>query len=504
MKKMYLILTLFSLLFIISQAGATNGTYLNGFSPFTIGRGGLSYGFYDSPILMMNNPAAVAFLPSSTIEANFSVLMPKLHFTNSLNDKDGESQTFPMFDLAYVHHSANANWDWGFGVFTQGGMGSDFKLAHQLFKDQQGQYVDQEYHSQFGVLEIGPSFVFRGGDHISLGASLHLLYGMMDMWMPYSLSPFMMVGQAMPGITFGQMFGGPATSGGLEYTEVTAFAEMKELKGFAYNGTISMQYKVNDRLTVGTAFTSGSTLKLRNGSALMDMTAQFNDAFNRMVAGALMQMGVDPNNATQQELQMAQQGVQAQLEAMGIDLTKGMVAHYDVETDLKLPAKVGVGFSYRASEMFTFGADLEYIAWSTAFDKMPLKFSNGDNPNVNKMMGASEFDIDFPLQWKDTYVLKLGTEMRFSPKFTGRLGFVHGKNPVPDQTVFPVFPAIVENHLTAGFTANLSEKIAFSGAYELALNKAQTTSESIVAREYVGSTSELMEHLYYVSILFRF
>jgi len=77
MKKMYLFIALFSLLFIISQAGATNGTYLNGFSPLTIGRGGLSYGFYDSPILMLNNPAAVAFLPSSTIEANFSMLMPK-------------------------------------------------------------------------------------------------------------------------------------------------------------------------------------------------------------------------------------------------------------------------------------------------------------------------------------------------------------------------------------------------------------------------------------------
>ena len=504
MKKMYLFIALFSLLFIISQAGATNGTYLNGFSPLTIGRGGLSYGFYDSPILMLNNPAAVAFLPSSTIEANFSMLMPKLHFKNSLNDQDGESQSFPMFDLAYVHHSSEAIWDWGFGIFTQGGMGSDFKLKHQLFRNAQGKFVEQEYHSQFGVIEVGPSFMLRGGNNLSLGASVHLLYGMMDMWMPYSLSPYMMVGQAMPGVTFGQMFGGPAASGGLEYSEVTAFAEMKELKGFAYNGNISVQFKVNDRLTVGTAFTSGSTLKLRNGSAMMDMTDQFNDAFNRMVAGALMQMGVDPNNATQQQLQMAQQGVQAQLQSMGIDPSKGMVAHYDVETDLKLPPKVGIGFSYKANEMFTLGADVEYVAWSTAFDKMPLKFSKGDNSNINKMMGASEFEIDFPLQWKDTYIIKLGTEIKFSPMFTGRLGFVHGKNPVPDQTVFPVFPAIVENHITAGFSLNLSEKFALNGAYELALNKSQSTEESIVAREYVDSTSELMEQLYNVSILFRF
>jgi len=38
----------------------------------------------------------------------------------------------------------------------------------------------------------------------------------------------------------------------------------------------------------------------------------------------------------------------------------------------------------------------------------------------------------------------------------------------------------------------------------LALNKSQTTNESVIAQEYVNSTSELMEHLVHASILFKF
>ncbi len=498
MKRLTVIAGVFAVLLMFSQAISTNGTYLNGFSPLTVGRGGLAYGFYDSPTLMMTNPAALSFMPGSRVEADFSVLIPKLHFKNSLNNKDGESQTFPMFDVAYANRYSNSNWSWGIGVFTQGGMGSKFYLKNQLFPE------DKEYYSKFGVIEGGPTVVYKAGDDISLGASVHLLYGMMEMKMPFSLLPSFLGGIAIPGMTFGQMFGAPTSMGGLGYNEVTAYASLEDLAGVGVNGNISAQYKVNDQLTVGAGFSTNSTLKLKNGTATMDMTDQFNDAFSRMVSGALMQMGINPANATAAQLAAAQQGVMQQLGQMGIDPQAGMKATYDVQADIKQPAKMGIGFSYRATSMLTVGADVEYILWKTAFDRMALKFSNGDNANINKMMGSPDFNYDFPLDWENTYVIKLGAQMEFSPMLTGRLGFIHGKNPVPDKTLFPVFPAIVENHITAGFTLNITQKLAFNGAYELALNKSQTTNESVIAQEYVNSTSELMEHLVHASILFKF
>lgn len=497
--KMKFSLKVFVIMVLVwGTALATNGTYLHGFSALTMGRGGLSYGFYDSPLLMMNHPAALAQMNPNFLEADMSLMFPKLHFRNSLNDTDGESSTFPLLQVAYGSQFGSSSWFWGFGVFTQGGMGADFSLKHALFPEK------VEYHSQFGVMEVGPSLAFRGENGMSLGFSVHLLYGQMEMWMPYSLSPEIMRGQAMPGLTFGQMFAAPPDQGGLGYQEVTAYAEMKGLNGFGYNGTISFAYRVNDKLSIGTAFTSAATLKLRNGDAKMNMTDQFNDAFQKMTVGALMQMGIDPNQATPDQWQAAQQAVMGQLGQMGIDMQTGMNGEYTVETDLKVPARLGAGLRYRTGEFLTLGVDLEYIAWSGAFDKMPLHFTGGTNSNINTMMGSENMDLDFPLKWEDTYVVKLGAEMNFSEMFTGRLGFVHGTNPVPSETLIPIFPAIVENHLMAGGTIRFSSRFALHAAYEMALNNSQTVSRSEIAREYDGSTSELMEHFVHLSFAVRF
>jgi hypothetical protein len=65
---------------------------------------------------MMNNPAALAFLPSKSIEAHFSLLIPKLNFKNSLNDKEGNTKIYQMFDFAYAHSSTDAKWMCRFGI----------------------------------------------------------------------------------------------------------------------------------------------------------------------------------------------------------------------------------------------------------------------------------------------------------------------------------------------------------------------------------------------------
>lgn len=48
-------------------------------------------------------------------------------------------------------------------------------------------------------------------------------------------------------------------------------------------------------------------------------------------------------------------------------------------------------------------------------------------------------------------MLALGLAYQFSDAFTGRIGYNHGTNPIPDQFVNYLWPAIMENHYTAGF-----------------------------------------------------
>jgi long-chain fatty acid transport protein len=191
-----------------------------------------------------------------------------------------------------------------------------------------------------------------------------------------------------------------------------------------------------------------------------------------------------------------------QFAGLGIDLSKGVVANYDLESKLTFPQSVGFGIGYKASATVQLALDLEWVNWKSAFDKMSLSMSNGTNSNVNRMLGNSgSFSLDFPMNWKDAFCVRVGGEYAPSQVLTMRAGFAFGSNPVPESTVFPVFPAIVENHLMVGASYKVSQPVALHIAYEMALNKQQTaSSKSIIAQEYNGSTSQLSENIFHLSV----
>lgn len=492
MKSLIVIVLLSSGLF------AQTGTRLVDFNAKSLGRGGTSIGVFDSPDLMMSNPAGISFLKSSVIDASFSLMMPALHFKNSLNNIDGENNIFPLPALSYVNKYGSSNFTWGVGFFTSGGMGADYKLKHALYKDQSGNYLLQEYHSQLASMQGGITAAYKFSENFSAGVSLHLVYSMLEFAMPYSLNPLMMKGTAMPGMTFGQVFAAPQSMGGFGYTEVTASSKMSDLTGIGFNGKIGLAYKVNDKLSLGLSYTMPTSLTYENGKASMDMTSQLNDAFGLAVQGYLFQ---NPGKTFQQ----AQAAVAAQFGQMGIDLPKGVAANYDLSVDLAFPQSIGFGISYKPSDCINLAADVEWINWEDAFDKMTLKLSNGTNSNVNKMMGSSTFNIDFPMNWKNSVLVKVGGEYMASKDLTLRLGYAFGSNPVPESTIFPIFPAIVESHLTVGCSYKISAPLTINAAFEAALNNSVIASNpSLIAKEYNGSTSELSTMLIHVGVTYGF
>ncbi len=226
-----------------------------------------------------------------------------------------------------------------------------------------------------------------------------------------------------------------------------------------------------------------------------DMTAQLNDAFGKAVQGYMA------HNSAATPAQ-AQAAVMAQFGGMGIDLTKGAVAEYDLEAKLKLPQSIGLGMSYVAAQKVRLAVDVEWINWTNAFDVMSLSLSNGVNPNINRMMGITgNFSIDFPMNWKDSYCSRVGGEYDVNPSLTLRAGYAYGSNPVPETTVFPVFPAIVENEVTIGGSYAISQPLVIHIAYELALNKKETaSSQSLIAQEYNNSVSQLSENIFHISV----
>lgn len=499
MKKRTIIL---SILLIIPFAfvHAQNGTMLLGYDAQTMGRGGTTIAVFDNPQLMMSNPGGLSFLKRSMLDANFSLMVPALHFQNNINDLNGNRNYYPLPSLSYVNRN-DSKWTWGVGFFTSGGMGADFNMNHALFRDQSGNYIPQKYHSMLAVMQGGPSVAYKFSPAFSIGLSAHLVYSMMEFQMPYSLSPSVLKGVANPsnGMTFGQMFAAPPSQGGFGYNEVTAAANMKDLSSLTFSGRIGIAYKPNDEFSFGITYSLPTDLKYKNGKATMNMTAQFQDALAKAIAGYMAQ---NPG-ASQQDAQTA---VMQQFSQMGIDMQKGMIAQYDMEADLKLPQSIGVGMAVNATKALHFAFDGSWYNWANAFDQMKLSMTNGNNVNINKMMGNDgSFNINFPLEWKNTIVLKFGTEYDINQKFTVRGGYVYGSNPVPDRTVFPVFPAIVENHATLGFSYAIIEPLKVNVAVEHAFkNKQRATNPSLIATEYNSSSSQLSTTLFHLSLTWAF
>jgi len=488
-------------LIVLSDVYSQNGTRLIGFDAKTTGRGGVTIGSFDNTSLLMTNPAGISFLKENMVNVDFSMMIPKLKFQNSINDAEGKSTIYPLPSLGVTYRPKKSNITLGLGFYTNGGMGSDFTMNHQLFKDQSGNYVQQPYYSKFAVMQGGPSLSYQFSKNFSAGFSGNMYYSMMDFKMPYSLSPNELKGVVNPqtGMTFGQMFSAPQSQGGLGYTEVTAAADMSGLSAFGFGGKIGLAYKVNEMLSLGLSYTLPVDLTYKNGTANMDMTYQMNDAFGRVVSGYMMNY---PGISQQQAMDSAMTA----FTQMGIDLSLGAKATYDLENKLSMPQSIGFGFSYAPNKKFRFGIDLEWLNWKKAFENMELNMSGGQNANINRMLGnTGSFSLSFPLEWKDTYIIHAGGEYDFSRLFTFRAGFTYGTNPVPEETVFPVFPAIVENHIMAGGTFNLSKKFAVNFAYEMALNKQLTaTNPSTVANEYSGSTSQLETMLFHLSIDWKY
>ena len=118
-------------------------------------------------------------------------------------------------------------------------------------------------------------------------------------------------------------------------------------------------------------------------------------------------------------------------------------------TGFDMPAMLGLGLAWQANERLMVAADVKDVMWGSSMNTVTI-YQNG--------MVVAPFQQD----WDDQIVLSLGLAYRFSDAFTGRVGYNHGKNPIPDAFVNYLWPAIMEDHYTAGFGYAFSKQSALN------------------------------------------
>jgi long-chain fatty acid transport protein len=138
---------------------------------------------------------------------------------------------------------------------------------------------------------------------------------------------------------------------------------------------------------------------------------------------------------------------------------------YSADVDgFNFAAQAGIGLGIRATDKLIIALDVKQYYWDDAIDTITV---TGTNPSVQ---GAPpELQIPFVFNWEDQLVVALGFDYRASDRWTVRWGYNHGENPVPDETMNPLFPATVEDHLTFGLgylTGNMVWDFAIERAFE--------------------------------------
>jgi long-chain fatty acid transport protein len=115
----------------------------------------------------------------------------------------------------------------------------------------------------------------------------------------------------------------------------------------------------------------------------------------------------------------------------------------DAETPMTFPEIVSLGVAYRPAKDWTLGLDLEWFGWSS--------FKNAKLNLDHEVPEANFTDSSAPLDWKDIWTIKAGTEYRMNEKVSLRAGYAYIKTQVPDHTLDASAPESDQHNFSVGF-----------------------------------------------------
>jgi long-chain fatty acid transport protein len=147
---------------------------------------------------------------------------------------------------------------------------------------------------------------------------------------------------------------------------------------------------------------------------------------------------------------------------------------------MDIPASLKVGLTFRPTESFALSFDVGKI-WYSDVDSVGNAFQNLFScPTANPMATDPSYCLGGKngagFGWDDMTVYRLGGQWNTGGDWTWRAGFSHGKQPIGESEVlFNILaPGVIEDHLTFGFTRELSSGNEVSMAFMYGLNKKVT------------------------------
>lgn len=128
-----------------------------------------------------------------------------------------------------------------------------------------------------------------------------------------------------------------------------------------------------------------------------------------------------------------------ELEALGSLNTEDNKAQYRI-INPEWPESYGAGAAWNISERLMLSTDIKRLIWSNTLDAFRLEV------NGVPVFGPGGARQD----WHDQTIFMVGLQYMMTSSLALRTGFNYAENPIPDDTLNPLAPAIVTTHYTIG------------------------------------------------------
>ena len=240
--KLFKNVLLVTILILGLTAGTfANGLNLNGMGTKAISMGGAFIGLADDFSAVYWNPAGLTQLKKTnfTLFSSFIIPTGTYEYAPAGIDMETESAVHIAPALSFFK-PVSENLVIGLAAYATAGSGAEWNGSDLVpFNPmvQLGDTTPYTWKSQVGALAISPVAAFKVGDSLSIGLSLNIIYGMIDMKRP----------------AMGQ------------YTE--------KLNGIGFGATIGLMYKLSDAFSFGLTYKTPFKVKAEGDATMSGMAA---------------------------------------------------------------------------------------------------------------------------------------------------------------------------------------------------------------------------------------
>ncbi|MAT65703.1 MAG: aromatic hydrocarbon degradation protein [Gammaproteobacteria bacterium] len=451
-------------------AWSTNGMNMEGYGPIASAMGGAGFAYDNGTAAMMNNPATLGLMPSGDrLDIFFGFLGPDVEAEAGGQVAQSDGTAYAMPAAGWVRK--NNGLTYGIGVYGQGGMGTEYDAASFLGNPAAGVGIQSnlENRTELSVGRVILPLAFDVNERLVIGGSLDFVWAGLDLKMAMSGAQFTDLVTTRNFGTAGDdgtglvsTFNGFVGSGAITRVDYAYFDFSNgsdftgQARGYGYAGKLGAVFRVNDRLSVGATYHSETRLS--------DMKT----------SGADVSFGVEMMGAAQSIPVSGEVRVR----------------------DFQWPEIYGIGAAWQASDNWFFTGDIKRIEWAGTMDSFDMSFTadavQGD-PRAAAFAGRG-MDVSLFQRWDDQVVYQFGGAWRWSPKLTLRAGANLSDNPVPNTYLNALFPAIVEEHYTAGFGYRFNRAQGIDFSLQYAPEVEETSGGGVISRHSQTSFQFLYSH----------